>query len=185
MCQNYGDANMQNAYYEGHTQQKEVRNLFVFNFFEEIIHAAINFHGSWYDTRLALLSGLYYHKLSDCMKPPGIDILGYSGFVNNNNCTNGKIKMAGKTKETNDITASQELGAMDLILQRIMPRERKSAEWGVRAIKGPFGRLSATLTIDGEKRGIIIELAVRLFNYRTRTMGRNHITSTCNPSPLW
>ena len=52
-CQNYGDTDPQNAHCEDYTQQEEVKNLFVSNFIGEIIHAAINFPGSWHDTEMA------------------------------------------------------------------------------------------------------------------------------------
>lgn len=80
-CAHYTDCDMQNAYYEGYTGNVEVTNLLVFNFFGEIIHAGVNFPGSWHDSKLASLSGLIYPKLSDEMTPHGYAILGDSAFV--------------------------------------------------------------------------------------------------------
>lgn len=51
--QHYGDPNMQCAYFEHYSQQEELTNLFVFNVFEDIIHAAINLLGGFHDTNLA------------------------------------------------------------------------------------------------------------------------------------
>ncbi|CDF40129.1 unnamed protein product [Chondrus crispus] len=45
-CADFTNANLQNAYFEGYTQAVEVTNLFVFNFFRELIHAAVNYPGS-------------------------------------------------------------------------------------------------------------------------------------------
>lgn len=42
-CANFTDVNLQKAYFEGFTQAVEVTNLFVFNFFGELIQAAVNF----------------------------------------------------------------------------------------------------------------------------------------------
>ena len=102
-CAVFSDPNMQNAYFEGFTQSVEVTNLFVFNFFGEIIHAAVNYPGSWHDTKLATVSGLYYPKLSDDMTPPGMAILGDSAIVNNSRITNGKIIRGRKAGERWDI----------------------------------------------------------------------------------
>ena len=45
-CAEYTDVDLQNAYFEGYTQCVEVTNLFVWNFYGELIHAAVNFPGS-------------------------------------------------------------------------------------------------------------------------------------------
>ena len=90
-CADYMDVDTQNAYFEGFTQGVEVTNLFVWNFYGEIMHAAVNFPGSWHDKKLAGASGLYYPKLSDEMTPPGYAILRGSAFVNNTSVTNGKV----------------------------------------------------------------------------------------------
>ncbi|CDF37127.1 unnamed protein product [Chondrus crispus] len=59
-----------------------------------------------------------------------------------------------------------------------MSSERQSPEWGVRALKGPFGRLTVPLPADAYKRCRISRLCCHLFNMRTRTVGRNHIRAT-------
>jgi len=80
---NFTYPNLQNAYIEGFTQNVEIKNLFLFNFFGELIQAAINYSGSWHDTKLTGVSGLYFPKLSNERTPPGMAILGDSAFVNN------------------------------------------------------------------------------------------------------
>lgn len=57
-CADYIDVDTQNAYYEGYSQNVEVTNLFVWNCFGEIIHAGLNFPGSWHDSRIAFM----YHS---------------------------------------------------------------------------------------------------------------------------
>ena len=76
LCAYYTDIYLQNDYFEGFTHNVEVTNLFVWNFFGEIIYAAFNYPGSWHDTKLAGMSGLYFPKPSDEMTPPGMSILG-------------------------------------------------------------------------------------------------------------
>lgn len=156
----------------------------MFNFYGEVIHAAINYPESWHDTKLASVSELYFPKLLDAMTPPGTRKLGDSAFVNNTTCTNRKIVRAKRTSETQGIPHSKELAAIDVIMQPILPSERQSAECGIRAIKAPFNPLKPTLTADACKRANIIGLAVRLFNYCTREMGCNRIESTYNPTRM-
>lgn len=177
-CADYTDPNMQNAYFEGFTQGVEATNLFVWNVFGELIHAAVNFPGSWHDTKLAGASGLYFPKLSDEMTPPGYAILGDSAFVNNTQTTHGKVIRGRKTNETSDIPESAALAAVDIIMQRVMPSERQSAEWGVRAIKGPFARLKVPLPADSRKRLRLLRICCHLFNFRTRYVGLNQILTT-------
>ena len=186
-CADYTDQDLQNAYYEGYTQSVEVTNLFVWNFYEEIIHAAVNYPGSWHDTKLAGASGLYYPKLSDVSTPPGYSILGDSAFVNNTSTTNGKVLHGRKSNETRDIPHSAYLSAVDIILQRVMPSERQSAEWGVRAIKAPFQRLKTPLPADSKKRLRLLRICCHLFNFRTRFLGLNQIRTTygCRQSRGW
>lgn len=176
-CADYINRDLQNAYYEGYTQKVEVTNLFVWNFFGEIIHAAVNYPGSWHDSKLASASGLIYPKLSDAMTPPGFAILGDSAFTNDTRLTKGKVIRGRKTNELQGIPNSIELAAVDTILQRIMPSERQSAEWGVRAIKGPFARLKRPLSPDSLKRERLLRICTHLFNLRTRHVGLNQIRS--------
>ena len=182
-CADYTDVDTQNAYFEGFTQGVEVTNLFVWNFYGERVHAAINFPGSWHDTMLAGASGLYYPKLSDEMTPPGYAILVDSAFVDNTSVTNGKVLQGRKTNETWDIPESAALAVVDIILQRFMPSERQSAEWGVRAWKAPFQRLKTPLPADATKRLRLLRICCHLFNFCTRFVGLNQIRTTymrCN-----
>jgi len=178
MCRLYIDTDLQNAFFEGSIQGVKVINLFVWNFYGELIHAAINYHGNWQDGKRAGVSWLEYPKLSDEMTPPGFAILGDSAFVNNTSTTKGKVLRARKSNEASSIMESAELYAIDIILQRVMPSERQSAEWGVRAIKAPFGRLKTPLPADSSKRLRLLRICCHLFNFRTRTIGLNQIRST-------
>ena len=157
-CADYTDVDLQNAYFEGFTQNVEVTNLFVRNFFGDIIHASVSYPDSCHDTQLAGMSGLYFPKLSDEMTPPGMAILGDSAFFNTTKATNGKLLRGRKSNEVNDIPKSAALAAVDLLLQRAMPSERRSAEWDVRAMKGPFQRLKTALPADSRKLHRLIRL---------------------------
>lgn len=187
-CADYCDPDTQNAYYEGYTTNIEVTNLLVFDFFGQIIHAGVNFPGSWHDARVAIQSGLYYPKLSNEFTPNGFAILCDSAFTVDAKSTDGKIVRAKKTNETKELCSSWELSAVELVLQRIYPSERQSAEWGIRALKAPFGRLRLPLSADSKSRCRLLTVCVHLLNLRTRCVGLNQIRTTyggnetdCNP----
>lgn len=172
-CADYVDNDVQNAFYEGYTCTVNVTNLLVYNFKGEIIHAAVNYPGTCHDSKLASLSGLVYPRLDDVMTPPGFALLGDSAFVTWN--INGKIVRSRKHTEKGDIPQSTALAAVDCLLQRVMPSERQSAEWGIRALKAPFGILRIPLTADARQRYRLIAVCVRLLNIRTRLVGLNQI----------
>jgi len=177
-CATHGQPLLENAYWEGFTQGHEVTNLFVWNFRGEIIHAAINFPGSWHDSKVAHASGLYHPKLSDAVTPRGFAILGDSAFPSRTSILQGKIVRSRKVNEiprAGTVTETAYRAAIDLLLDRAMPSERQSAEWGVRAIKGPFKRLTVPLPCDAYKRLRIILLCAHIYNYRTRLVGLNQI----------
>ena len=53
---------------------------------------------------------------------------------------------------------------------------RQTAEWGMRAIQGSFGRLRIPLDIsDKDARADLLEVCVRLHNLRTQRVGHNQI----------
>ena len=177
-CATYGDPTLNNAYWEGFTQAQEVSNLFVWNFFGEIVHAGVNFPGSWHDSRVAAASGLYFTRLSDRITPPGFCILGDSAFPRSTDVNNGKILRARKVNEMGSASGVPEsafLAAVDLLLDRAMPSERQSAEWGVRAVKGPFKRITVPLPSSAYTRFRIISTVAHLYNFRTRMVGLNQI----------
>lgn len=174
-CATYTDEFLQNAYWEGFTQADEVTNLLVMNFHGELIHAGINYPGSWHDSKVAAYSGLYYPRLSDEMTPAGYCILVDSAFPRYGGDLRGKLVRARKDNERNDIPAAASLAAVDALIEKAMPSERQSAEWGVRALKGPFKRLSVALPADAYKRYRIIRVCCHLFNLRARFVGLNQL----------
>eukprot|EP00172_Hildenbrandia_rubra_P003983 Plantae.Rhodophyta-Hildenbrandia_rubra.ctg7260.p1 GENE.Plantae.Rhodophyta-Hildenbrandia_rubra.ctg7260~~Plantae.Rhodophyta-Hildenbrandia_rubra.ctg7260.p1 ORF type:complete len:412 (+),score=29.57 Plantae.Rhodophyta-Hildenbrandia_rubra.ctg7260:277-1512(+) len=177
-CADYTDTGLQSAYYEGYTTSAEVTNLFALNFFGEIARAAVNYPGSWHDTRLAGASGLYANLLSDEKTPPGFAILWDSAFANDVRVTKGKVARGRKTNETSDIPEPVALAAVGLVLQKAMPSERQSAEWGIRALKGPFKRLTAPLPACSRKRLKIIQTCCHLLSFRARFVGLNQTRAT-------
>lgn len=183
LCADYQDEDLQNAYYEGYTGNVEVTNLLVFSFYGEIIHAGVNYPGSWHDNKVLIASGLLADRLSDAKTPIGFAILGDSAFVARTRVVHGKIIRGRKSTETEDVPASSMLAAVDAILQRVMPSERQSAEWGIRAFKAPFGRLRLPLPADAKARYRLLQVCVHLYNLRVREVGLNQIRTVYgNPS---
>lgn len=177
-CSEYLDTDLQNAFFEGYTEQVEVTILFVWNFRGELIHAAINFPGSWHDTELAAVSELYHPKLSDEYTRPGMAVLADSAFVITSRVTNGKIIRPRKSNEVQDIPKSTYLAAVDTILQAAIPSEKQSAEWGVRVVKGAFPRLNVQLSVDVGKRRRVISICCHMFNSPYSSRGLNQIRTT-------
>ena len=176
-CASYSDPDVQNAFWEGYTQAHEVTNLFVWNFYGELIFAAVNFPGSWHDSRVAAESGLYAPTLTEDT-PTGFCVLADSAFPRTSAILEGKIvrgRKANELGESSGVPKNIWLAAVETLLDRAMPSERQSAEWGVRAIKGPFKRLTTTLPSDALSRGRIILLCCHLYNLRVRKVGLNQI----------
>eukprot|EP00171_Calliarthron_tuberculosum_P021614 IDg21614t1 len=80
-----------------HTVQRS-QNLFVWNFFGEIVFAGTNYPGSWHDSRLASASGLYHPYLTE-HTPAGFAVLGDSAFPRTKSVLQGKIVRAQKANE--------------------------------------------------------------------------------------
>lgn len=118
---------------------------------------------------------MYQDVISDEKTPPGMAILADSAFVTSTKATNGKLMKARKTNETQDLPKSVPLSAIDVVLQRIYPRERQSAEWAVRAITSIFPRLKVQILADSLKRLRLIQTCCHLYNFHTRFAGLNKI----------
>lgn len=97
-CIKYTYKVLQNAYWEGYTQSDEITNLFVWDFKGQLIHAGINFPGSWHDSRVAVASGLYYPRLS-FQTPTGFALLADSAFPRANAVVEGRIARSRKSNE--------------------------------------------------------------------------------------
>ena len=177
-CAKYKCPMYQNAYFEGFKQGTEATNLLVWDFRGEIIHAGINYPGSWHDSKVAMMSGLYDIFLSDKYLQPGYAVLGDSAFPRNALNTKGKLVRARKDKELGfggDGPKSAYLYAVDTILQKVLPSERHSAEWGVAALKEPFKRLTVRWPADSYRRYRVIACCAHLMNLRTRLVGLSQI----------
>lgn len=176
-CAYYTNPDLQNVYWEGFTQENEVTNLFVWNLFGECIHAAVNFPGSWHDSKIVEASGLYSPRLTRDT-PSGFEVLCDSAFPSYGTSLQGKVVRARKANElgpSSDVSKSFYLSAVDTLFERAMPSERQSAEWGVRAMKCPFKRMTVSLPADVHSRYRILVICAHMFNFRTRFVGLNQL----------
>lgn len=173
----YSDSLMQNAFWQGYKQANEVINLFVWNFYGEIIYSPVNFPGSWHDYNIASESGLRNPTLTQ-HTPTVYQALAYSAFTHVSSVLQGKIVRARKANElgkSSNVPQTQYLAAIEILFEKAMSSERKSADWGVRAMKGLFKRLTSTLASDVYNRGRIIRLCCHMYNLKIRKVLLNQL----------
>lgn len=121
LCPDFTDVDIQNAYYEGYQFEVEGTKSFVFNFYGEFIHAAINYPGSCHFSNISRLSGLMTKTLSDAVTPRGYAIIGDSAFVIRLYATGRKMVRSRKRNESHEIPTVDALAAVDIVLQRVLP----------------------------------------------------------------
>ena len=106
-----------------------MNNFFMRDFKSELIRAAINHPGNWYDSQLAAASGLYRPLLSSKTRP-GFYIFGNSAFPHSAPVFEEKILTERKENEYgegNSVPRSILLAAVNFILNPVIPSERQSA----------------------------------------------------------
>lgn len=103
-----------------YTQSTKVTNLFVWNFFVELLLAAVDYF-SWHDSKLAGISGLYWLRFSDEETPLGYAISSHRSFTTQPNVTNAKILRCSTTKHAEHALKPLEMAEVDCVLQRLYP----------------------------------------------------------------
>ena len=144
----------------------------------DIIACNLNCPGSWHDSRVAKP---IFERLRTTT-PPGYYLVTDTAFPRGTDQILGKIKapMKSGTRLPRDSDEREEAMRFD----RQLLSYRQTAEWGMRAIQGSFGRLRVPLPINyTEARGDLLETIVRLYNLRSRTIGYNQIRSVYEP--IW
>lgn len=110
-----------------------ITNFLGYSFKGELIHAAVNYPGTCHDSRLASLSRLVFSRLDDAITSPRFALLVDFALITRN--IKEKIRQSRINTETFNISQSKALAAVGFLMQRVMPSNQQSAEWGVRAIK--------------------------------------------------
>lgn len=143
-----------------------------------IIAAKLNTPGSWHDSRVAQL---IYEKLRTAT-PEGYYLVTDTAFPRGSSQIEGRIRAPMKSGEhlPRDPQARQRIEDYD----RQLLSFRQSAEWGMRALQGSFGRLRMPLEVNNaEQRGDLLETCVRLQNLRTELVGINQLRTVY--MPIW
>jgi hypothetical protein len=164
------DLPWQNAFYSGYKGYAAVNNVLCFSPLGTIIWTAYNAPGSWHDSRIAY--PLYRQILDDKRTPKPFRVVMDSAFV----AVRDKIVVPVGPKGVMDLNSSARAANAALI------RSRQPAEWGMRAFRGQFNRLSHFMPTDPEERRWILFICMRLFNLRARVEGRgNQISNVFDP----
>ncbi|KZT56611.1 hypothetical protein CALCODRAFT_435526 [Calocera cornea HHB12733] len=166
------DERWQNAQYNGWLHGHFTSNVLVFSTRGELIHAAINAPGSWHDSKVS--SGIYA-QLEE-YTPDDFFLAADTAFPHNRNSIKTKIRTPVKSGSR---TTRDQLQFLDQLVSF-----RQSAEWGMRAIQGSFGRLRLPLDAnDAPTRRTLLETVFRLHQIRVRLVGINQLRNVYEP--IW
>lgn len=112
--------------------------------------------------------------------PPPFYIIGDSAFPSS---TGLATKVRTPLKDGATLPRDPARLAAVLEENRAIVSVRQAAEWGMRALQGPFARLRVPLDPnDHDDRGRIIRLCARLHQLRVRIIGLNQTRNTFLPS---
>lgn len=142
-----------------------------------IIACNLNAPGSWHDSRVARP---IYEKLQDDT-PDGYYLIADTAFPRGMNDPASKIKAPIKSGQR--LPADPMERAEFVAFDRQLLSYRQTAEWGMRALQGSFGRLRVPLDPnDPEWRCDLLELCVRMNNVRASLVGINQIRNVYLPT---
>lgn len=158
----------QSLFYNGHTKQTCINNVFAFGPDGTIFFASINFPGSWHDSHV---SRDFYMTVLNHIGDYAICC--DQGFTRSGLFKN---KLVGplSTRARNQMNIN-DVPAEVLEHHRAHVSLRQSAEWGMRCLQSVFTRLKTKLTPDPKKRADLLLAIVLLHNYRTNTVQINQI----------
>jgi DDE superfamily endonuclease len=114
-----------------------------------------------------------YEKLHT-QTPAGYYLVADTAFPRGTSQIKGRIQAPIKVGQR--ITGNPDEVEEKLAFNRELLSYRQTAEWGMRALQGSFGRLRVPLEINHtEQRASLIETCVRLHNLRAQMVGINQI----------
>ena len=108
--------------------------------------ANINCPGSWHDSRVATP---IYEKLRT-RTPDGYYLVADTAFPRGTNQIDGKIR--APMKQGQKLPADKAERDRRLAFDAALVSYRQSAEWGMRALQGSFGRLRIPLEVENDHR---------------------------------
>lgn len=170
-----GEAFLQNSMYNGWLHCVFVTGTTCFSVDGVIIWAKLNFFGSWNDSEI---SRSFRDKLSCSVKNvDGHGVLSDSAFPVGQEMF-GRIMTPLKD---GDIERAHRDARPSLIrLSSAITSMRQSAEWGMGAVSKVYRILLKRLSYDKERRGRLLTVTHKLYNFRVRTTGISQIRNYFN-----
>ena len=164
------NAFVQNCHYNGWLHTVLVTGTACFSVDGVIIWAKVNFYGSWNDGEM---SRAFRDKLSDPARNfDGHGVLSDSAFPVSKEMF-GRIITPLKE---GDLQRAHVNARPALIrLSSSITSMRQAAEWGMGAVSKVYRILLTKLSYDQQKRGRLLTVTHKLYNYRVRTTGISQI----------
>ena len=164
------NAAIQNGMYNGWLHSVLVTGTACFSADGVIIWAKLNYFGSWNDGEM---SRVFREKLSDSTRNvDGHGVLSDSAFPVSREMfgriitplKDGDLERAHRDARPSLIRLSSAITSM-----------RQSAEWGMGAVSKVYRILLVKLSYDKKRRGRLLTVTHKLYNYRVRTSGISQI----------
>jgi hypothetical protein len=170
-----GVALIQNATYNGWLHDVFVTGVACFSADGLVRWAKLNFFGSWNDGEM---SRPFCEKLCNPAKnAPNHGVVSDTAFPVTNEMV-GKIMTP--LKEGDIEKAPQHLRAILLKISGACTSIRQGAEWGMGAVPKVYRILERKLPHDCIKRGLLLNVLYKLYNFRVRTTGISQIRNYFN-----
>jgi len=148
-----------------------ITNLFIFGPDGRIIACVLNAPGSIHDSALAEWGGIYQLLAENYASNHGKCIMDSAFAVRNH---------PGIIRSAQDITGAST--AAEILQFREATAMHQTAEWGMRAIRSSFPRLTERIPYeDGGERLKMLMLVPLLYNFRCETVGLNQIRNVFLP----
>ncbi|CDO76663.1 hypothetical protein BN946_scf184752.g1 [Trametes cinnabarina] len=164
------DPELENATYNGWLHGHYTSCVLVFSPKGLLKAAVFNAPGSWHDVKVARP---IYKKLRE-KTPNGYFIVADTAFPRGTRSIEGRIQAPLKS----GARLPQDRVERDMLLlrNRQLVSFRQTAEWGVRQLRGGFGRLRVPLDINDDiGRSDLLEVCLRSMNLRTSRVGISQI----------
>jgi len=144
----------------------------------EILAARVNAPGSWHDSRVAV--PIYAQLREDT--PHGFYLVADTAFPQGSDQISGRIRAPLKAGQVLPNDTFKRQAVLQLNWQLLSYRQ--TAEWGMRALQGSFGRLRLPLDAnDSVSRQRTLETCAHLHQLHTRCVGINQIRNVYEP--IW
>ncbi|TFK17979.1 hypothetical protein FA15DRAFT_604134 [Coprinopsis marcescibilis] len=168
--QTSGDQDIENATYNDWLSAHFVSSVLVFSPRGEIVACNLNAPGSWHDSHVAQP---IFEKLRS-QTPDGYYLVADAAFPRGTQDIRERIQAPLKPGQSITGSAFEIEGRM--AFNRELLSYRQTADWGMRALQGSFGRLRILLEVDYKDRTAdLLEICVCAHNLRTRRVGINRV----------